>query len=1317
MAKPQIQTSFAAGELSPSLYGHVDFAKFAIGCATSRNMWTNYRGGAWSRAGTEFVGFSKQTILNVATGFIHFPSNPSPGQGIILNGVAFTFVSGAPSGQEFTIGLSAGGTIALAVIRLNTVFSTNPLLNGATYSDSGGSTEDDLIVTWNSPGPAGNTYRLVADSPATVSGPTLSGGGSTPPLLVTFQFNLNQGLVLEFGENYMRVIDRGAFVVTDEGAITAATKSSPATITQVAHGYTSGFWVFIDDVQGMTELNGRTFIITVTGVDTYQLFDVYGDPINSTGYTTYATGGTGSKVYELETPYDAVDLPFLKYTQSADVMSLCLVNQQTGTEYNTYDLGRLANDDWELNAVNFTPPIGPPLNVAADATTVWTTTSVSGMTDYQYVVTSIDFDTGRESVASNIGDAPDSVDISAQSGSIVITWDPVVGAEYYNIYKALPAVSSTVPDGSLFGFCGQVFGQRFVDSNIGQDMSTVPPLHRNPFAIGAIIGVTITDPGSSLVGPISTSTPGTVAVTTATGSGMTGYMVIEGGEAKSFVVTFGGEEYEDTDTIAFADGSGVQATGYIDFSVSGNPTAGDTVTLNGRVFTFVNPPGGWPNAGHFSDYTIAILFDLQSTLINIVDALTTGTTYLADTSLNVASYTNTTVRLEITYNIGGTIGNAYTLAASAANTGVSSATLTNGAGDFPSGTLIFGEMEGTFPSVVGYVQQRRTYASTKNNPDTYWMSQPGDFLNFDSRIPTLDSDAIVGAPWSVQVDGIQFMIPLLGGMIMLTGQAAYQVTGQGGSPTNPQPITPSSQQALPQAFNGTHYAVRPVQIDYDIYYLQAKGSVIRNLSYNFWINVFTGVDITYLSSHLFSPFTIKTMSWCEEPYKLLWAVRSDGILLCLTNVKSQEVMAWTRHDTQGKFSGSTSVIEPPVDALYVVTQRYFDDNEPFIIERMNDRLWADAEDVWCFDCGLAYPRPEPQATLRVNSARGLGQPVDYADLEGGLGYGPNTTAAISDPTGTGCTVTLVIDGSGTITDVNFSGGTGYTNPVLEFDDPDNLFTEPASARVVLNNFVTCTLDAHLFTIGDEGSIIRCGGGIVELTSYISATEIDGQVIAPILQVVYDTADEDRPLPFDPGQWTLTAPTTTVTGLWPLVGQEVVGVADGSPIDPQTVAIDGTITLAVGASAIQIGLAFRPQLQSLYLVDDGGVTQQGRRKNIGAVTVRVESSGGFETGTNQPDGAAQSPMRVSVPWVGMEPAAVDGFGLGQRPYGTAEISGTAYVRPTPLYTGDVRVPTGGGFQKPGQVACQQMLPLPLQILAFVPEVDSGDDPEMQRGGQG
>ncbi|HYD04112.1 MAG TPA: hypothetical protein VEC60_00215, partial [Reyranella sp.] len=55
-AFPVIQPSFAAGELSPFLYGRVDFAKFRVGARTLTNFFVHAHGGASNRPGTRFVG-------------------------------------------------------------------------------------------------------------------------------------------------------------------------------------------------------------------------------------------------------------------------------------------------------------------------------------------------------------------------------------------------------------------------------------------------------------------------------------------------------------------------------------------------------------------------------------------------------------------------------------------------------------------------------------------------------------------------------------------------------------------------------------------------------------------------------------------------------------------------------------------------------------------------------------------------------------------------------------------------------------------------------------------------------------------------------------------------------------------------------------------------------------------------------------------------------------------------------------------------------------------------------------------------------------
>lgn len=1282
MADFSIKTAFNAGELSPSLFGRVDYGKFDLGASTLRNFFASYRGGAYSRAGTAFVGYSKQNQGVAASGYIDFTAigNPAPGSTITLNGVVWTFVASGATGNQTNI----GGTVGFTINTLKTDLNASALaaLTVATYSQNA---TTFLIITYDTRGSAGNAYTLAA-SAATPSGAHLTGGTgdlTNPPRIITFQFSQSQGLLLEFGDAYMRVISNGAYVTTGAAAITGISRANPAEVTS---GITlsNGDWVYISGVGGMTEVNGQTYIAQGTGGGNFTLTDVFGVAINSSAFSAYTAGGTAAEIYTLTTPYAAEDLKFLKFTQSADVMSLTLVNQTTGVEYPPYDLARLADDSWTLTVLATGSSIDPPATTSGTAT-------VAGDTNYQYVVTAVDRDTGDESVASDIANIDASALISSTAGSLVVEWSAVAGARYYNIYKAPPAYMSTVPVGSLFEFAGSVYGTRFVDTNIVADASTVPPLHENPFARGQLLDVLVTAAGSGYAEIDFT-------ITTSTGSGAAGYGVLSSsGGLDAVVFTNSGEGYAVTDTITFSDPSGTQASGDIVFV--GNPAPGDTITLNGVVWTFVA-------SGTAANTTI-----IQGTLANTLLFLISGEPGLnisTNPLLTVATYTRTggNTTLHILYDTNGTGGNAYTLAASVATP--SGPHLTGGTGGAgATGTLEVGPEEGTYPSVVQYFQQRRTYANTLNQPDTYWMSQPGAFSNFDRRIPTLDTDSIVGTPWSVQVDGIQFMLPLLGSLMALTGQTVYLVSGTGGSPTAPQPITPASQQALPQAFNGCHFFVAPQLIDYDVYYLQSKGSVIRSASYNFWIGVLNSIDVTYLSSHLFSDYQITAMTWCEEPSKLMWAVRDDGILLSLTSLKSQDVMGWARHDTQGLFLDCSSVTEPPVDALYVVTQRFTPDgNAPYMIERMDNRQWPSVEDAWCVDCALALTPTSPDATLTLGSAVGLGQPVDYEDLVGGADYGAATTITINDPGGSGadCVVTpVIVDGE--ITDLNLSGGSGYTNPQFQATDPGGTGSG-FSATVVLDNSSTCTASSGVFDSGMVGWVIRAGGGVAQITAYTSPTSVTVAIVSPVVQIIPN--GEDVPIPFPSGQWTLGDPVATVTGLNHLAGMEVQVLADGSALGARTVAADGTVALGVNASMVVVGLGYQCQLQSLYL-DGGGTQIQGRRKNISAVTARLEASANVLSGSNQPDGSTQSPMQVQTTWTNMT-GFVTGTGIGDPAYGTAVIEGADYNRPIPLFTGDIRANISSGYEKPGQVAIEQNNPLPVNVLAFVREYDLGDDPE-------
>jgi hypothetical protein len=329
-------------------------------------------------------------------------------------------------------------------------------------------------------------------------------------------------------------------------------------------------------------------------------------------------------------------------------------------------------------------------------------------------------------------------------------------------------------------------------------------------------------------------------------------------------------------------------------------------------------------------------------------------------------------------------------------------------------------------------------------------------------------------------------------------------------------------------------------------------------------------------------------------------------------------------------------------------------------------------------------------------------------LVGGSGYSASTTATVIDDNGqgpgTGAVPTLTIVG-GVITAIVFSGGnqgSGYTYPAIQFNDPTGSGSG-ASASPIMNNTATFTASSGIFSNGDVGKVIRMGGGIAMINTYTNSTTVQAVISQPIVDVIPNSGGKVRPQ--TSGNWTMTTPITTVTGLYHLIGATVTGLADGVVIPPQTVSASGTITLSTPASAITVGLGYKVQLQTLYL-DAGAPTVQGQRKKISEVTARIETSKGLLMGANQPDGSVQSPPQNAPRWTGLQ-AVTD---KGRAPYGN--LSGNFVAPVAPLYTGDIRIPVTGGYATPGQVCLEQDNPLPMQVLATIPEVLGGDAPQTQ-----
>jgi hypothetical protein len=204
--------------------------------------------------------------------------------------------------------------------------------------------------------------------------------------LIPFQFSIEQNYVLEFTENLMRVFKDGGLVLEPAKTITGITQADPGVVTSVAHGFLNGEWLWLESIGGMTELNSRFVKVANKTADTFELTDLDDNDIDTTGYTTYTTGGQASRIFELATTYLENDLRNLKYTQSADVMTIC------HPDYVESELSRTEHYTWSLDNIEWDPSVGYPENCIG-------TPDLVSTTEYKYKITAVNGETGEESLA------------------------------------------------------------------------------------------------------------------------------------------------------------------------------------------------------------------------------------------------------------------------------------------------------------------------------------------------------------------------------------------------------------------------------------------------------------------------------------------------------------------------------------------------------------------------------------------------------------------------------------------------------------------------------------------------------------------------------------------------------------------------------------------------------------------------------------------------------------------------------------------------------------------------------------------------------
>lgn len=239
------------------------------------------------------------------------------------------------------------------------------------------------------------------------------------------------------------------------------------------------------------------------------------------------------------------------------------------------------------------------------------------------------------------------------------------------------------------------------------------------------------------------------------------------------------------------------------------------------------------------------------------------------------------------------------------------------------------------PAVVAFHQQRLMFGGGNTNPERIVASRIGDYTNLGIHSPLQSDDSITVNIAGKKVSEIRGMVPMGQALVVLTASAEYTINGDSQGV-----LTPSTINISPQAYSGSSW-LDPLTVQDTALFVQARGSLVRDLQYEFSTDGYRGRDLTVYAQHLVDGFTIVDWTYAQTPQSIVWAVRNDGILLGLTYVREHDVWGWHRHDTDGLFMRTCSVPEGNEDRAYFVVQRTVDGNTVAYIERMASRKVAD----------------------------------------------------------------------------------------------------------------------------------------------------------------------------------------------------------------------------------------------------------------------------------------------------------------------------------------------------------------------------------------
>jgi len=467
-----------------------------------------------------------------------------------------------------------------------------------------------------------------------------------------------------------------------------------------------------------------------------------------------------------------------------------------------------------------------------------------------------------------------------------------------------------------------------------------------------------------------------------------------------------------------------------------------------------------------------------------------------------------------------------------------------------------------YPVANCYYQQRLVHAGTATKPQTPWLSRTADILNFKHPNPLMlyDDDAMTQDLLVSSVNGQQAneIRHVVGAEKLVVFMASCIVAFGNGSG---EPLTPGGNWTpdVQGAYGASRLA--PIAVGDDLLFVTDKGGAVRNLTLAPGTAKYTGQDLCVMASHLLEGHQIEEWCYQDVPNKTVWMVRDDGILLGLTYLKEQEVLAWHQHETGSDWALSNGIMsetgsdtiesacvvsEGDEDALYLSVKRWRVAEAvdySHCIERLRLRVSTPVEDCFFLDSGLSYDGNNDSVDRQIYVYANGGDTWLQGEVHNVM-----SGAGVFDPTGEAPTLAQVGDH-------------------IVFPDKSRMLIESVVSTSV------CT--ASIFS--------------EELPADYRAVSV----------MAWGLAKDD------------------FAGLYHLTGRDISALADGNTVEGLSVGGAGDFTLPLPSVKVHAGLSIKADGKTLSLdIPPGGGSLMDKRKIVPAVSFKLLNSGTFEAGPDE-----------------------------------------------------------------------------------------------------